>query len=227
MDDPAAAHAPAADPTEDPDAQQQARPKHKQAVPPGAELKQRLDQVSTILAKGLDLAEAGVSLGVSIISRVGAAAQQKFREGMETAAAAGATAAGSGPAQQAEAVPPVAAEAAAREPEPTYGITNRLPLIPGGEVSISFSVNNDSMTEPKKVALRIEGFSGDAYGALLEVSTFAIEPAQKMIAPVDFEKFILRGKVPTEAPPDVYRGTVLVVSGNELKIPVVLVVVPL
>ena len=196
----------------------------QQANPPGVELRQRLDQIGNILAKGLDLAEAGASLGVTIISRIGVAAQQKIREGIDAAAAASVAPIqpGTGPAAQAqaysEAAPPVT------EAEPGFGITNRLPLTPGGTVKISFSVNNDSMTEPKKVELRVEGFTGDSQSARLDASAFTVKPPRKVIAPVDFEKFILEGPVPADAPPDVYRGIVTVVSGNELKIPVVLVV---
>ncbi len=192
-----------------------------QANPPGVELRQRLDQIGNILAKGLDLVEAGASLGVTIVSRIGVAAQQKIREGTDAAAAASVAPAqpGTGPAQAYSDAEPPASEA-----EPAFGITNRLPLTPGGTVKISFSVNNDSMTEPKKVELRIEGFTGDTQGTRLEASAFTVKPPRKVIAPVDFEKFILEGPVPADAPPDVYRGTVTVVSGNELKIPVVLVV---
>ncbi len=50
------------------------------------DLRERLDQMGTILAKGLDLAEAGVSLGVTILNRVSLAAQQKIREGLDSAA---------------------------------------------------------------------------------------------------------------------------------------------
>ena len=55
---------------------------------PGAsvDLRERIDQMGTILAKGLDLAEAGVSLGVTILNRVSLAAQQKIREGLDSAA---------------------------------------------------------------------------------------------------------------------------------------------
>jgi hypothetical protein len=187
------------------------------------ELRQRLDQVGTILAKGLDLAEAGVSLGVTIISRVGVAASQKMREGMDAAAANAAPAASDAGMQtrtQPEAEP-------ASEPEAAFGITNRLPLTPGGSFKISFSVNNDSMTEPKKVELRVEGFTGEATGARLDASAFAVKPALKTIAPVDFEKFVLQGAIPAAVQPDVYRGAVTVASDSELKIPVVLVVMPL
>jgi hypothetical protein len=201
------------------------KPRQQQADPPGAELRQRLDQVGTILAKGLDLAEAGVSLGVTIISRVGVAASQKIREGMDAAAAANGASAASDAGTQTRAQP--VAEAEPTEPEAAFGITNRLPLTPGGSFKISFSVNNDSMTEPKKVELRVEGFTGDATGARLDASAFAVKPALKTIAPVDFEKFVLQGAIPAGVQSDVYRGAVTVASDSELKIPVVLVVMPL
>jgi hypothetical protein len=216
--DTAGAGQPAADTAASADTQQQQeKPRQQPAAPPGADLRQRLDQVGSILAKGLDLAEAGISLGVTIISRVGVAAQHKFREGMDAATAHSAASAGAAPA-------PAQHAAAEQQAEPIYGITNRLPLKPGSEVNISFSVNNDSTTEPKKVDLRIEGFVGDAHGARLDASTFTVEPVQVTIAPVDFEKLRLQGRVPAEAPPDVYRGAIVVLSGNQLKIPVVLVV---
>lgn len=213
---------PAGADTEAPRSEEQ--PRQQQADPPGAELRQRLDQVGTILAKGLDLAEAGVSLGVTIISRVGVAASQKIREGMD-AAAANATPAASDAGMQTRTQP--AAEAEPTEPESAFGITNRLPLTPGGSFKISFSVNNDSMTEPKKVELRVEGFTGDATGARLDASDFAVKPALKTIAPVDFEKFVLQGAIAAGVQSDVYRGAVTVASDSELKIPVVLVVMPL
>jgi hypothetical protein len=215
-----------ADASADADAQQnQERSRQPQGNSSGAELKQRLDQVGKILARGLDLAEAGVSLGVTIVSRVGVAAQQKIREGIDAATASGVAPAGPGPMQPAEA-PQSDAGSSVAESEPAYGITNRLPLTPGGTVKLSFSVNNDSMIEPKKVDLRIEGFTGDTQRARLDASTFTIKPTRKTIAPVDFEKFILQGSVPADAPPDVYRGAVTVESGTELRIPVVLVVMP-
>ncbi len=189
----------------------------EQPTPGGAELKERLDQVGAILAKGLDLAEAGVSLGVTILSRVSVAAQQKMREGLDAAAQPQPGA----PGPVAEPFEPTPLEA-----EPEYGLTNRLPLAPGGTVKISFSVNNDSMTEVKKVDLKVQGFAGDSQKAALDPASFSIKPSQKTIAPVDFEKFVLQGAVPDSIPPDIYRGVVVVSSDNDLFIPVVLVVTP-
>ena len=108
------------------------------------------------------------------------------------------------------------------QPEPAYGITNRLPLLPGGPVQISSSINNDFMTEPKKVEFRVEGFTGDTHGTQISAELFKVKPAQKTIAPVDFEKFFLNGTLPADAPPDIYRGWVVVTSDAELRIPVLL-----
>jgi hypothetical protein len=198
-----------------------AEPEHGQEAPSqapaasGLDLRHRIDQVGAILAKGLDLAEAGVSLGVTIIGRVGAAAQQQLLR--ERAPAPGAVPA-----------PPPAPQAGEAEhyapAEPDYGITNRLPLTPGGATKISFSVNNDSTVEPKKVELRVEGFTGDAHRVRLDASAFSVRPAQKTIAPVDFEKFVLQVELPADTAPDIYRGAVVVTSGSELRIPVILVV---
>ena len=222
-----ASRASSANASADADAQRnQERSRQPPGNSSGAELKQRLDQVGKILARGLDLAEAGVSLGVTIISRVGVAAQQKIREGIDATAASGVAPAGPEPGHPVDAPQFSDAESPAAESESAYGITNRLPLTPGGTVKLSFSVNNDSMIEPKKVDLRIEGFTGDTQRARLDASTFTIKPTRKTIAPVDFEKFILQGSVPADVPPDVYRGAVTVESGTELKIPVVLVVMP-
>lgn len=181
----------------------------------GVELRERLDQMGTILAKGLDLAEAGVSLGATILSRVSLAASQRIREGLEAAAQPqpGAPGQSDAPAEEAEADPP-------------YGLVNRLPLTPGGEARISFSVNNDSMTEVRKVEFRVQGFAGDSGQASVDAAAFTVKPARKTIAPVDFEKFVLEGAVPADVPPDVYRGVVVVHSDKDLFIPVVLVVTP-
>jgi hypothetical protein len=182
----------------------------------GVELRERLDQMGTILAKGLDLAEAGVSLGATILNRVSLAAQQKIREGLDAAG-------------QPQPAPPSAAPEEPVEPgeaDAAYGLANRLPVTPGGEVSISFSVNNDSMTEVRKVEFKVQGFAGESRQAAIDAAAFAVKPAQKTIAPVDFEKFVLKGAVPETAPPDVYRGVVVVRSDKDLFIPVVLVVTP-
>lgn len=193
----------------------------------GVDLRERLDQMGTILAKGLDLAEAGVSLGVTILNRVSIAAQQKIREGLDSAAQSQAGApSGAQPATQ-PGPPGMAPDAPAEAAEADqYGLTNRLPLTPGGEVRISFSVNNDSVTDVRKVEFKVQGFAGESGQAAIDASAFTVRPGQKTIAPVDFEKFVLKGAVPETIPPDVYRGVVVVRSDKDLFIPVILVVTP-
>lgn len=195
-----------------------AEPAEKPAPDPvaGVELRERLDQVGTILAKGLDLAEAGVSLGVTILNRVSFATQQKIREGLEAAGQPRPEPPNVAPEEPAEAV----------DTESAYGLSNRLPLTPGGEVRIPFSVNNDSMTDVRKVEFLVQGFAGDSRQGAIEPSVFAVSPARKTIAPVDFEKFVLKGVVPLTALPDVYRGVVVVRSDKDLFIPVILLVTP-
>lgn len=189
----------------------------------GVDLRERLDQMGTILAKGLDLAEAGVSLGVTILNRVSLAAQQKIREGLDSAAQ---SQPGAQPGPQ-PSPPGVAPDAPAESAEADqYGLTNRLPLTPGGEVRISFSVNNDSATDVRKVEFKVQGFAGESQQAAIDAAAFAVKPGQKTIAPVDFEKFVLKGVVPETTPPDVYRGVVVVRSDKDLFIPVILVVTP-
>ena len=188
-----------------------------------ADLRERLDQMGTILAKGLDLAEAGVSLGVTILNRVSLAAQQKMREGLDDAAqpqAAAQPGVQPGPPGDTPEAPAEAGEAG------PYGLTNRLPLVPGGEVRISFSVNNDFVTDVRKVEFTVQGFAGESGQAAIDAASFAVRPGQKTIAPVDFEKFVLKGVVPETTPPDVYRGVVVVRSDKDLFIPVILVVTP-
>ncbi|QEX14975.1 hypothetical protein FRZ44_02550 [Hypericibacter terrae] len=184
----------------------------------GLDLREKVDQMGMILAKGLDLAEAGVSLGVTIVNRIGSAAQQQVMERMAAAMQREAPPESAPSPPMPEAGEPPPAEA------PAFYITNRLPLAPGGTVKVSFSINNDSMVAPKKVSLRIEGFQGETTGASLPAAAMSIKPETKAIAPVDFEKFVLRGAVPAETPPDVYFGWILVSSEDELRIPVRLVV---
>jgi hypothetical protein len=175
--------------------------------------KTRLDRIGEIIGRGMDLAEAGMNLGLTIISTVGTAAQQKLAVP---------------PGAAAPPVQPGAQPAAAPEQEgpPGYGITNRLPLAPGRPVSISFSVNNDGVAAPKEVTLHVEGFAGDRPDAVLPVGSLRVVPATATIAPMDFEKFVLEGAIPPDALPGIYQGAVRVVSDLDITIPVWLVIQP-
>ena len=105
-----------------------------------------------------------------------------------------------------------------------FFLTNRVPLVPGGEVRVSFSITNDSLVEPKRVTLRVEALVGDQHGVRVDGGAFAVKPARKTIPAADFDKFVVTGTFPAAAPPDVYRGAVIVHSTDEMSIPVRLVV---
>jgi len=104
-------------------------------------------------------------------------------------------------------------------------VVNRLPLYPGSPVEVSFSVNNDSPSSPKRVRLRVEGFVGEMHGAELNSGDFSVKPATKMIAPMDFDKFVLTGTIPQDIVADVYNGWIVALEGQEeVRIPVRLIV---
>ena len=119
---------------------------------PVPELAGRAEQVGAIIVKTLDLAEAGLSLGITVLTRAGAAAQGALVERVPGRR-------GAAPAPQ---LPrpdpaPVARASHAAQPAPhappgeddTFFLVNRVPLAPGGTVNVSFSITNDSLLEPQ------------------------------------------------------------------------------
>ena len=182
------------------------------------DLRARLDRFGDLLGKGLDLAEAGLSLGLTVASTLGAVAQQKIFEKVMEAAVPDAS------AVPASGGPPAPAPAPPQDASPAIGITNRLPLAPGMPVRISFSINNDNATAPKHVALTVEPFTGERTGALLAPASLSVTPAEAAIAPMDFEKFVLVGTLTESTPADIYHGSIAVESGGLMRIPVLLVV---
>lgn len=190
----------------------------------------RVDQFNAILARGLDLAEASLSLGLTMINKVGAVAEQQVFDRMSARPSAGEpSGAAPSPDYGAGTAPgsafgPGAPDIPVPEEAPQYCITNRQPLAPGGPVRVSFSINNDSMTAPKKVSLHVEGFAGEAEGQRIDPRGFVVKPGTRTIAPMDFEKFVIQGAIPPEAAPDVYRGWVVVSSGQDFRIPIRLVI---
>jgi hypothetical protein len=203
------------------------RPNSKAAAAPAeGNARGRGDQFGAIFAKGLDLAEASLSLGLTMLTRVGVAAQQQV-ERMASAlpqepgvASPGPGAPVAGPPQTPPSSPPGPITADERQ----YGIANRQPVTQGGVVRISFSINNDAVSSPKIVTLRPEAFVGEMEGARIEADKFAIKPHRRRIAPLDFEKFVLEGAIPDDVPSDVYHGAVVVSSGQAFSIPVRIVV---
>ncbi|MGH7119782.1 MAG: hypothetical protein ACREFP_12460 [Acetobacteraceae bacterium] len=182
------------------------------------DLKARLDRFGEIFGRGLDLAEAGMTLGLTVLGTLGAAAQTKIIERILHPAAEGAAGEPARSQASAPAAPAGTGENAA------YGITNRLPLNPGGTVSISFSVNNESSVASKHVRLAVEAFSGERTGAVLPPDCLGVSPGERVIAPMDFEKFVLEGRIPVGLAADRYRGSVMVLGEGPMRIPVLLVV---
>jgi hypothetical protein len=194
---------------------------------PVPELAGRAEQVGAIIVKTLDLAEAGLSLGITVLTRAGAAAQGAIVDRVPSGPGAGAVSAQPPGPAHAEYPEQPAADPSPTAPDEAFFLANRVPLAPGGEVRVSFSITNDSLLEPKKVTLRVEPLFGEQHGVRIDGDAFAVKPGRKTIPPMDFEKFVLTGTMPAAAPPDVYLGAVIVASTDEMSIPVrLLVAVP-
>jgi hypothetical protein len=190
---------------------------------PGSELRERLDRLGDIVARGFDLAEAGMSLGLTLLTTVGAAAQKKILEPVMESALASALNM-SGQAAATAPTPPAASAAQSTPDIPAqpaeYIIVNRLPLVPGAPFAVSFSISNDDALAEKPVSLSVEPLTGERSGVTLPLQFITVMPQQAVIAPMDFEKFSLRGALPPELPADRYHGFVLV--DGAVRIPVLL-----
>jgi hypothetical protein len=218
------------------------RPRQADPVPKGRKVKQRRasqdatsakpakeqPQLAAIMTKSLDLAEAGLSLGINLVERLGATLQDQVssrlahaRDALAGAPAPSPAAADAGPGPRPS---PNSSDREGPYAAPFSGVTNRLPLFPGSPVRVSFSINNDSADLPRKVELQLGGLAGELTGARLDAGHFAIEPAVQTIAPMDFEKFAITGLVPAGTRSDAYGGWIVVGGEHQLRIPVRLVV---
>ncbi|RPH35466.1 MAG: hypothetical protein EHM91_17190 [Planctomycetota bacterium] len=185
----------------------------------------KADQIGSILAKGLDLAEAGVSLGLNLVNRLGALAQDAIINRLAAPLGAGAGAVAQQRTEAAvDAVEASRASAAAQDQGGESYIANRLPAFAGYPARVTFSINNDASDAPKHVRLSVEGFAGRRSGATLDARHLVVEPAVTTIEPMDFEKFTLSGTLPRDLPPDEYDGRILVASDETIGIPVRLLV---
>jgi len=189
------------------------------------------DQVGSVVSKLLELAEAGVDLGTNVISLLNSLARNQLDEAVHPGEGAYRVApppgsaegpVGTGPSPHPDGAP----DSSPAAPDASYCIINRLPLPPGSPVQVSFSINNDLPQKKRKLHVAASGFIGAAHGFELDDRSFAVQPSEKTIAPMDFEKFVLKGKIPKNAPEDSYNGWVTVDGDEEMKIPVVLVVTP-
>ena len=188
-----------------------------------------LDQIGSIMTKGLDLVEASITLGINLANKFGSVVQEQTIDKIDRA---GGPYAGQGETPYIESGMGDASYYQNEEdrlgeietpPNVNY-VINRLPLFPGSPVKISFTINNDSVSFPKKLRMRVEGFVGEMHGANLNGKDFSIKPGTKVIAPMDFDKFTLTGTIPQDVLSDTYCGWIFVSEAEELKIPVRLTV---
>jgi len=186
------------------------------------------DQIGAMVNKGLDLAEVGIGLGVDIVSRLGSIFKDQVFDKFNTAELLSAVmnrATSDQPDTPAAQPAPQESAASEASTQPAnYHLVNRLPLHPDGEVAVSFSINNDSLTDAKHVTLHVESFRGQAHQQEIGAAVFAVTPNHLAIAPADFEKLVLTGKLPATIAPDTYHGWIIVVEQQTYRIPVVLMV---
>lgn len=193
-----------------------ARPK---PVPPkladtAEKLRDATEQTGSILKKVMELTEASIGLGINVVSMLTSMAQAQL--GGKPAPDETYAAPGHAPAE------PPAPDGRAAPAQ--YGIFNRVPVSPGGQVRVPFAINNDLPRSPKSLVVSAHGFAGATRGFQLDDAAFSVEPSEKVIAPLDFEKFLLVGVVPEDAPEDTYNGWILVGGDEKMKIPAVLAI---
>jgi hypothetical protein len=170
-------------------------------------------QFTSLVSKLLELADVSVGLGINVVSLLTAFAKNQ--------------------AGGAATVPPQATRAA-EPPQPgpaadsgaprNYCIVNRMPIHPGSSVKVSFSINNDTPDAVKNLALSCREFVGAAQGFAIADNLFSVEPAAAAIGPLDFERFLLKGTMPVEAPADSYNGWIVVAGDEQMRIPAVLLI---
>jgi hypothetical protein len=197
----------------------------KKAPAPSAlaqELVGPMGQMTALTSKLIDLADAGLGLGMNVVSLLTSLAKAQIGGALQPDGGPAAAR----PERSAPAAPPApAAEGSADRSGPrSYCIVNRTPLYPGSPVQVSFSINNDLPETAKNLIVSARGFAGAAQGFQIDNRLFAVEPPEKLIAAMDFDRFVLKGNIPLEAPEDSYNGWILVDGDEQLRIPVVLLV---
>jgi hypothetical protein len=191
-----------------------AAPPKETKVPPAKPSPRPSAQMSSLVSKVLELADAGVCLGINVVSLLNTLARSQV--------------AGAAPAEQQpqddERRPAPPEDAPHAEAPRNYCIVNRRPIHPGGAVQVSFSINNDLPDAAKKLRVTARGFVGAARGFSFDGAGFSVQPAEQLIDPMDFERFVLTGSIPADAPEDSYNGWILVDGDEQMRIPVVLLV---
>lgn len=176
-------------------------------------------QVVALVSKLMQLADTGMGLGINMVSLLTSYAKSQIPFPGTSTEAEQSQAAASPQTTPAADRPPAEGEA-----QRNYCIVNRLPLHPGDPVQVSFSVNNDTASATKPLRISVLGFVGALQGFELVQAGFSVEPKEKVIGPMDFERFILKGKIPAKAPEDSYNGWILVEGDEQVRIPVMLLV---
>lgn len=204
----------------------------------GDELPDNRAHFEEVVNKGLDLAEAGIGIGFDVVTRLGSIFKGQVFDKIGSSGmlnpVMGNSAASHADNHRAPETPPPYAQHGGQTGQPpgdtaqgggtapAYYLFNRLPLSPGAGVTLSFSVNNDSLTADKIIRISVEGFVGETRQAVLDAGAFSVTPNEISIAPADFEKFVLRGIIPAMAPADNYHGWLVLSEQGEYRIPVVL-----
>jgi len=190
-----------------PPAKPSSKPSPKSSPRPSA-------QMSSLVSKFMELADAGVGLGINVISLLNTLARSQVAGGAPAE-----------PQPPADGRPPAPAEDAPHAEAPrNYCIVNRRPIHPGSAVQVSFSINNDLPDAAKKLRVTAKGFVGASRGFSFDGSGFAVNPPEKLIDAMDFERFVLTGSIPADAPEDSYNGWILVDGDEQMRIPVMLLV---
>jgi hypothetical protein len=191
-----------------------AAPPKETKAPPDKPSPRPSAQMTSLVSKVLELADAGVGLGINVISLLNTLARSQVT--------------GAAPTEQqppGDERPPAPPEDSPHAEAPrNYCIVNRRPLRPGGAVQVSFSINNDLPDAAKKLRVTAKGFVGAARGFSFDGAGFSVNPSEKLIDPMDFERFVLTGSIPADAPEDSYNGWILVDGDEQMRIPVVLLV---
>ena len=184
-------------------------------------------QIGTLMSKSLDLAEASLTLGLNFVQRLGSSVQEQVIDRLAHVGQSF-TQSAAEPGQRASARDSEPDAPAQPKPAPARsfaGVMNQQPLFPGSQVRVSFSINNDSASAEKKVALKLENLEGEISRTRLDGSALSIQPASATIAQMDFEKFIIRGLVPMDTRSDAYQGWIVVSGDEQLRIPLRLVII--
>jgi hypothetical protein len=195
------------------------RKKTKAKGPLAREIAGPMGQMSALTAKLIELADAGVGLGMNVVSLLSSLAKSHAAVPASADDLSGAAR----PQPAGQEAPPADASSDRSGPR-NYCVVNRTPLFPGSPVQVSFSINNDVPDSPKNLLVSARGFTGAARGFQIDNSLFLVDPPERLIAAMDFDRFVLKGSIPKEAPEDTYNGWILVDGDEQLRIPVVLLV---